>query len=76
MKKINVIPTEVCIYRDGESPVFGEGNIRLKLDGCDDGYYFTVSQEDNSFEIDYKEIIALKEAADILLKAVGGPPND
>jgi hypothetical protein len=76
MKKINVIPTEVSIYRDDESPVYGEGNIRLKLDSAGAGYYFRVSQEDNSFEIDYKEIIALKEAADILLEAVGGPPND
>lgn len=70
-KKINVIPTEVTIYRDGESPVFGEGNIRLKLDSCGDGFYFSVSQEENSFEIDYQEILALKDAADMLLKLVG-----
>jgi len=77
MSKIYVIPTEVTIYREGNNPVFGDGIIRLKLDSCgDDGFYFTLSQESNSFEIDYKEIIALKEAADILLKAVGGSPND
>lgn len=71
MSKIKMTPIAVSIHREEHHPLFGEGVIHLKLEDDAGGYFFSVSQDDVSFKIDFDEIKQLVIAARFLLDGAG-----
>ena len=73
MSSLKMTPIAVSIHRETEHPLFGEGVIHLKLedDAGGFGFYFTVSQDDIGFKIDFDEIKQLVIAGKFLLDGAG-----
>ena len=67
MSELKITPIAVSIHRVTEHPLFGEGAIHLKLEDEAGGFFFVVSQEGQSFRVDFEELKQLVVAGKFLL---------
>lgn len=71
MKYATTILT-VAVHREGENPVFGEGNTYVKVDDEAGGPFLVLTQDtdsgvESSIRLDYQEFLAIAEAAKMLM---------
>ena len=73
--KYNTTILKIAVHRDGESPVFGEGNTYVKVEDEGGGPFLVIEQDASEFHIDgqnqvrmdYEEFLAVSEAAKMLM---------
>jgi hypothetical protein len=62
---------KVAIHRETENPVFGEGNTFVSIDDEGAGPFIIIEQDDyesnKNIRIDYEELLAINEAAKMLM---------
>jgi hypothetical protein len=62
---------KVAIHREEENPVFGEGNTFVSIDDEAAGPFIIIEQDDyesnKNIRIDYEELLAINEAAKMLM---------
>jgi hypothetical protein len=67
MSELKITPIAVSIHQSTEHPLFGEGVIHLNLEDEAGGFFFEVSQEGQSFRVDFEELKQLVVAGKFLL---------
>ena len=63
---------KVAIHRETENPVFGEGNTFVSVEDDAAGPFLVIEQNDSyntdkTIRIDYEELLAINEAAKMLM---------
>lgn len=59
--------TAIAIHPEGSSPIYGESLITISLDDDGAGQYLTLRQDENSINLDIKELAVLVNAANRLI---------
>ena len=70
--------TEYTIYKEGENPIFSDGNIRIRLDDELAGMYLVIQQDnesikngENEIRIDFSEWNEVVEAVAMIRQQTG-----
>lgn len=72
MTKYSFIPTKINLYREGDSPLFGDSVTTVELDDDGGGIFFKIAQDSNDFgpggtlRFDFNEVPKIFEAIKFL----------
>ena len=69
---MKITPIVYAIHEEGESPIFGDGTIRVEAMDKTDGFYYKITQVNPQSEFidcyDREEILRILEAIELLEK--------
>ena len=63
--------TAISIHRTGESPIFGEGAITVRLDDEGGGAFFVLEESGQQVRVTAEELDEIREAVAIMLGQEG-----
>ena len=63
--------TAISIHRSGESPVFGEGVVTVRLDDEGGGAFFVLEESGQQVRVTADELDEIREAVAMMIKQDG-----